>query len=96
MKSLSVEILGRNYTLRVRDDNQDLTRKLAEYVDAKMTVFRDSHPEQSDTTAAVITAMAIAEELFLERATREDVRESVETELTDLEHLLANALTAKR
>lgn len=96
MKSLSVEILGRNYTLRVRDDNQDLTRKLAEYVDAKMTVFRDAHPDQSDTTAAVITAMAVAEELFLERATREDVRESVETELTELEHLLAGALTAKR
>ncbi len=96
MKSLRVEILGRSYTLRVRAENQDMTRKLAEYVDTKMTVFRDSHPEQSDTTAAVITAMAIAEELFLERATRDQVRESVDSELTELEHVLADALTARR
>jgi hypothetical protein len=40
--------------------------------------------------------MAIAEELFLERATREEVRESVDSELSELELLLADALTAKR
>ena len=72
-----------------------MTREIAEYVDGKMTVFRDSHPEQSDTTAAVITAMAIAEELFLERATREKVRESVDTQLSDLEKVLAESLTGR-
>ncbi|MBO6575657.1 MAG: cell division protein ZapA [Rhodothermales bacterium] len=93
--ALRVQILGRDYTLRVREENHELTRQLAEYVDSKMTAFRDSHPEQSDTTAAVITALAIAEELFLERATREEVRDSVDAQLGDLEKALAGALTAR-
>ncbi len=94
-QSMRVQILGRDYTLRVREESEDLTRQLAEYVDRKMAAFREAHPEQSDTTAAVITSLAIAEELFLERATREEVREEVETELSELEKTLASALTAR-
>ena len=92
---LRVEILGREYTLRVRDENHEMTRELAEYVNGKMTAFRQAHPEQSDTTAAVITAMAIAEELFLERATQKGVREAVDTQLSELERVLASSLTAR-
>ena len=95
-KALRIQILGRDYTLRVREENTDLTRQLAEYVDGKMSAFRAAHPEQSEITAAVITAMAIAEELFLERATREEVRDSVESQLGELERQLAASLTAKR
>jgi cell division protein ZapA len=94
-KSIRVRLLGRDYTLRVRDENESLTRELEEYVDGKLRAFRDAHPEQSDTTAAIITALAIAEELFVERAARDELRESVECEIDDLEHVLAEALTAR-
>jgi cell division protein ZapA len=94
-RSIRVQIIGRDYTLRVREESEDLTRQLAEYVNRKMSVFRDAHPDQSDTTAAIITSLAIAEELFLERATREGVRDEVESELSELEKTLAAALTAR-
>jgi cell division protein ZapA len=94
-KSIRVRLLGRDYTLRVRDENETLTRELEEYVDGKLRAFRDAHPEQSDTTAAIITALAIAEELFVERAARGELRDSVEGDLDDLERVLADALTSR-
>lgn len=95
-KTLRVTLLGREYTLRVKEENEGLTRELAQYVDGKLRAFREAHPEQSETTAAIITALAIAEELFLERASSPAIEErAVETEIDELERLLADALTAR-
>ncbi|MFT5144033.1 MAG: cell division protein ZapA [Rhodothermales bacterium] len=94
-KSLRIQILGRDYTLKVHEDNRDQTQQLADYVDHKMSVFRKAHPDQSDTTAAVMTSLAIAEELFLERATQEEVRESLDLQLGELERQLTESLTTK-
>jgi cell division protein ZapA len=95
-KSIRVTLLGREYTLRVKEDSESLTRELAQYVDAKMRTFKDAHPEQSETTAAIITAMAIAEELFQERSgTASADDRAMEIEIDDLERLLSEALTAR-
>lgn len=94
-KSIRVRIADRDYSLRVREENERLTRELAQYVDAKMQAFKDAHPEQSDTTAAIITALAIAEELFLERSGKEDGGETLAHALDDLERELASVLTSK-
>ncbi len=63
-KSIRVRILGREYALRVRPGDEALTRDVAAYVDGKMQAFQQAHPGQSELTAAVITALAIAEELY--------------------------------
>jgi cell division protein ZapA len=93
-KSIRVTLLGREYTLRVKEENESLTRELAQYVDAKLRAFKDAHPEQSETTAAIITALAITEELFVERtgASNGDSA-TLDQEFDDLERLLAEALT---
>lgn len=94
-KSIRVRIAGREYSLRVREENETLTRELAQYVDGKLNAFKDAHPEQSDTTAAVITALAIAEELFLERSGRDDGGETIALALDELERELASVLTSR-
>jgi cell division protein ZapA len=63
-KSVRVRILGREYGLRVQEDDEQLTQEIAEYLDGKMRLFRDAHPEQQDITTAVIAGLAVTEELF--------------------------------
>lgn len=94
-KSIRVRIADRDYSLRVREENEELTRELAQYVDAKLQAFKDAHPEQSDTTASIITALAIAEELFLERGGRDDGSDTMAQALDELERELASVLTSK-
>lgn len=62
-KSIRVHILGREYALRVDEDDEAFTREMASFVNARMEQFRDAHPEQAELTTAVITALALAEEL---------------------------------
>ena len=62
-KSIRVHILGREYALRVQEDDEAFTREMASFVNARMEQFRDAHPEQAELTTAVITALALAEEL---------------------------------
>ena len=95
-KSIRVSIGGRDYSLRVREENETLTREIAHYVDSRPKAFKDAHPEQSDTTAAVITAMAVAEELFMARSGREDPGDAIALALDELERELATALVSKR
>ncbi len=86
-KSLSIHLLGREYRLLVREEDVDVTREIAAYVDAKMTAFRRAHPEQPELTAAVITALALAEELYSAREDQDALRDAVDAQ--------ADALTAR-
>jgi len=89
---LKVRLLGKDYTLRVSEDDELATLEMAEYLDSKLKSFKQAHPEQSDLTAAVITALAITEELFVERASGLDPGEHVNGVLSDLEKQLSKAL----
>jgi cell division protein ZapA len=89
---IKVRLLGKDYTLRVAKDDELATLEMAEYLNTKLQAFRDSHPEQSDLTAAVITGLAITEELFVERSSALDPGEHVNGVLSDLEKKLSKAL----
>ena len=91
---IKVRLLGKDYTLRVAKDDELATLEMAEYLNTKLQAFRDAHPEQSDLTAAVITGLAITEELFVERSSALDPGEHVNGVLTDLEKKLSKALLA--
>ncbi|MDA0684656.1 MAG: cell division protein ZapA [Bacteroidetes bacterium] len=89
---IKIRLLGKDYTLRVAEEDELATLEMAEYLDKKLTTFKKAHPEQSDLTAAVITGLAITEELFIERASSLDPGEHVNGVLTDLEKKLSKAL----
>ena len=91
---IKIRLLGKDYTLRVAKDDELATLEMASYLNAKLKAFKDAHPEQSDLTAAVITGLALTEELFVERSSALDPGEHVNGVLTDLEKKLSKALLA--
>lgn len=90
--SIRVRILNREFSLVVKRQDEERTRELADYVDSKVREFRRTHPDQSEVTATIITAMAIAEELFTERDERADLEHLLEDELGDMARTLNEAL----
>lgn len=64
-KKLKVNIFDKDYSLLV--ENEDLATDLAKYVNDIMTETKDEMPTQSTETVAVIAALNIAYDLFVER-----------------------------
>lgn len=95
-KSIRVHLLGREYALRVHEENEATTRAIAQQVGQKMEAFRSAHPEQAKLTTAVITALALAEELHEARAQGEHVRTGTTGTLSDLADRLEAALADGR
>lgn len=92
LKSIRVNILGREIGLKVREDDEAHTRRIAQYVNKKMKNFQRAHPEQAELTTAIITSLALAEELYDLRAEQEDESHELATELDALADRLADAL----
>ena len=95
LKPLKVRFLGKDYTLRVQEDDELATLEMAEYLDSRMRAFKQAHPEQSDLTAAGITGLSITEEVFVERSSTLDPGEHVNAELNKMERKLSRALLSK-
>jgi cell division protein ZapA len=91
-KSIRVHILGREYGLRVHEEDERHTRRMAAYVNERMEEFRDAHPEQAELTTAVITALALAEELHMVREKSETETGVLASEIDRLADRLADAL----
>jgi cell division protein ZapA len=62
-KSIRVQILNREYPLRVRPEDEHSTRTVAALVDERMQAIRAQVPGEPDLTVAVLAAMALAEEM---------------------------------
>jgi cell division protein ZapA len=91
-KSIRVHILGREYALRVQEDDEAFTREMASFVNARMEQFRDNHPEQAELTTAVITALALAEELHTQKAEQAAGTEALNDQLDRLTAQLGEAV----
>ena len=94
-KSIRVHILGREYALRVHEDDEAFTREMASFVHARMEQFRDAHPEQAELTTAVITALALAEELHTAKEDQVDGTEALNEELDQLADQLGQAVNGQ-
>ena len=64
-KSIRVKIFGTEYPLRGESD--ELTKKVANYVDDMINTIHNKIPEQPPLTVAVLSALNITEDLFKER-----------------------------
>jgi len=95
LKPIKVRFLGKDYTLRVTEEDELATLEMAEYLDAKLRAFKREHPEQSDLTAALISGLAVTEELFVERSRKLDPGEYVNSSLADMERKLSDALLSR-
>ena len=64
-KKLKVKIFDKEYSLLV--ENQDIAAELAEYVNSMMEETKDELPDQPKDTIAIIAALNIAYDLFVEK-----------------------------
>jgi cell division protein ZapA len=93
-KSIRVSIMGREYALRVKESDEAHTRRIAASVDDRMQKFKEAHPEQAELTTAVMTALTLAEELFLQREQHDDGTVALSKELEHLSQRLNEAVPA--
>jgi cell division protein ZapA len=91
-KSIRVHVLGREYALRVDEEDEAFTREVASFVNARMEQFRDEHPEQAELTTAVITALALAEELHTLKEEQAGGTEVLNEEVDRLADRLGSAI----
>ena len=92
-RSIQVRILGRDYPLRIREEDEVAIRTVAGTVDERMRGFKQSHPDQPDLVAAVVTALGLAEELSAARETSNVVLTALDQEVALLGRELADALS---
>ena len=90
--AITVYVMGRDITLRVKKEDEELTREIAAYVDAKMKAFKTSFPKQPEMTTAVVTALALAEELYTAREALTGAISEAEQELDGLADRLGSVL----
>ena len=64
-KKLKVNIFDKEYSLLV--DNQEIAAELAKYVSNVMNETQEELPDQPKETVAIIAALNIAYELFVEK-----------------------------
>lgn len=63
-KSIKINILGRQYPLRVEEQDEAMMLEMAEYVDQRFKDFKKQLSKQNETTIMVMATLSIAEELF--------------------------------
>jgi cell division protein ZapA len=91
-KSIKVKILGSEYPLR--GESEELTKKVASYVNEMISTIQDKIPEQPPLTVAVLSALNITEDLFKEREKSRLLVSYVENEILKMNDYLHQCLSS--
>lgn len=67
MKSIKVTILGKQYPLKVDENEEQLMLSISKYVDEKFQLYKNQLVKQPESTVMTLAALSLAEELFEER-----------------------------
>jgi cell division protein ZapA len=89
-KSIKVKIFGSEYPLR--GESEDITKKVAAYVDQMISTIHEKIPEQPPLTVAVLSALNITEDLFKEREKYRLLTALIETEVQKMNEYLDHHL----
>ena len=91
-KSIKVKIFGSEYPLR--GESEELTKKVASYVDEMISTIHEKIPEQPPLTVAVLSALNITEDLFKEREKNRSLASFVEREVARMSEYLDQRLSS--
>jgi cell division protein ZapA len=89
-KSIKVKIFGSEYPLR--GESEELTKKVAGYVDQMISTIHEKIPEQPPLTVAVLSALNITEDLFKERERAKSLTAQLESEVTKISEYLDRSM----
>lgn len=90
-KSIKVKIFGSEYPLR--GESEEITKKVAGYVDEMVNAIHEKIPEQPPLTIAVLSALNITEDLFKEKEKNRSVLSYAEAELSRISAFLDQYLS---
>lgn len=88
---VQVQIFGHSYTIR-GEAGQDYITSVAAYVDRKMRDITEKLPVASLSKVAILASLNIADELFKERAQRDEHRKQLDTQAARLNAVLDDLL----
>jgi len=89
-KSIKVKIFGSEYPLR--GESEEMTKKVAGYVDEMISTIHEKIPEQPLLTVAVLSALNITEDLFKEQEKNLAATEQLESELVRMNAFMDDCL----
>ena len=89
-KSIKVKIFGSEYPLR--GESEELTKRVAGYVDQMINTIHNKIPEQPPLTVAVLSALNITEDLFKEREKQRFLSSHLEEEMSKMNEYLDQCL----
>jgi cell division protein ZapA len=92
-KSIKVKIFGSEYPLR--GESEELTKKVASYVDEMINTIHGKIPEQPPLTVAVLSALNITEDLFKEREKNRILTVHLESEVSKINEYLDQCLSSE-
>ena len=76
MKSVDVEIFGRQY--RLRGDDPEAVRRYAEYLNTELNELAQRVPFTDSSKVLTLGAMVVTEQLFAERARVETMQKEID------------------
>ncbi len=90
MKSLRVKIFGSEYPLRGEDE--ELTQRVATYVDQMIERVHEKIPDQPPLTIAVLTALNVTEDMMKDREKSHIVLQNINGELEKMTQHLSDVI----
>ena len=91
-RSIKVKIFGSEYPLR--GESEELTKRVANYVDQMINSIHEKIPEQPPLTVAVLSALNITEDLFKEREKSRALTSMIEGEAARIGEYLDQFISA--
>jgi len=92
VKSIKIEILGKNYPIKVQESQETTMRKIARYVDQRFRACKSDLNKQPDTTVMTLACLSITEELFEERQSTTDNKQKEEKIFREINQSLKELL----
>jgi cell division protein ZapA len=88
---LKVRIYGAEYSIRGQADSNYI-KAVAEYVDKKMREVDSNFRVDSSLKVAILATLNIADELFRERAEKDEIRTQLEDKIKEINSLIDRQL----
>ncbi len=92
-KSIKVKIFGSEYPLR--GESEEVTKRVAGYVDEMINTIHEKIPEQPPLTIAVLSALNITEDLFKEKDKNRSLLSHMESEVMKISNYLDQCLNSE-
>ncbi|MFN1833737.1 cell division protein ZapA [Balneola sp. MJW-20] len=96
MKSIKVNILGRQYPLKVEESEEEAMIRICKYVDDRFQEYRQQLVKQPESTVMVLAALSIAEELFEAKRKSSDLENNDTLVMERVNHSLEKLLSEIR